>query len=242
MPSASPKDTLALGLAIVAELRLDTRGELLQRWMAHHLAETIQAAELATGIKKTKLERDAVNLIMKLWLHRSALPESVDPLSGCREAINILKRFQPEANPWANFSGKRPDEVQLHGMFEAMSRATLAGIALTQLRHAKELTAEATAHLEPSELALLEAFKEWQPFVNRTPRSKMAWSKLDDGGATLSITTEANPLEAIFSESKNEVQLQDLVSSNLKAMHKSLGNLIDRWEGSLKPVAATEAP
>lgn len=62
--SASPKDTLALGSAIVDELRLDTRGELLQRWMAHHLAETIKAAELAVGAKKAKLERDAVSLII----------------------------------------------------------------------------------------------------------------------------------------------------------------------------------
>ncbi|QNP48153.1 hypothetical protein [Diaphorobacter aerolatus] len=83
--SPLPKDTLALGLAIAAELRLNTRGELLQRWMAHHLAETIEKAESATGTKKIKLERDAVNLILKLWSHRSALPEPIDPFRGAAQ-------------------------------------------------------------------------------------------------------------------------------------------------------------
>ncbi|MGJ7489539.1 hypothetical protein [Variovorax sp. ZT4R33] len=225
-----PKYTLALGSAIVDELRLDTRGELLQRWMAHHLAETIQAAELAAGAKKAKLERDAVNLILKLWSHRAALPEPIDPLSGCREALDILRRLQPEANPWAHFSRRRPDETHLREMFDAMSRATLAGLALTQLKQVKELTAEAAAHLDPSELALLDAFKEWQPFVNRTPRSKVGWEMLDDGGAALSVTREPDPVEAVFADLKNEGQLQDLVGVSLKTLHSSLGKLIDQWE------------
>ena len=114
---------MALGLAIVAELRLDTRGELLQRWMAHHLAETIEKAESATGAKKIKLERDAVNLILKLWSHRSALPEPIDPLSGCRAAVDTLARLLPEANPWAHFSRNRPSETHLREMFAAMSKA-----------------------------------------------------------------------------------------------------------------------
>lgn len=232
--SASPKDTLALGSAIVDELRLDTRGELLQRWMAHHLAETIKAAELAVGAKKAKLERDAVSLILKLWSHRSALPEPVDPLSGCREALDILRRLQPEANPWAHFSRRQPNEIHLREMFDAMSRATLAGIALTQLKQVREPTAEAVAHLDPIELALLEGFKEWQSFVDRTPRNKVSWKTLDDGGAAFSLTTEPDPVEAVYADPKDEIQLQDLVGENLKALHGSLGKLIDQWESRRK--------
>lgn len=228
--SPLPKDTLALGLAIVAELRLDTRGELLQRWMAHHLAETIEKAESATGTKKIKFERDAINLILKLWSHRSALPEPIDPLSGCRAALDTLRRLQPEANPWAHFSRGRPNETHLREMFAAMSRATLAGIALTQLKEVREPTAEVAAHLDPSEVALLEAFKEWEPFVDRTPGNNVSWKTLDDGGTVLSVTTEPNPVEAVYADPKDEVQLQDLVDSNLRAVHSSLGKLIDQWE------------
>ena len=230
--SALPKDTLALGSAIVAELRLDTRGELLQRWMAHYLAETIEAAESATGAKKAKLERDTVNLILKLWSHRSALPEPVDPLSGCRDALNMLKRLQPEANPWAQYSNRRPNEIHLREMFDAMSRATLAGIALTQLKRVRAPTPEAAAHLDASELALLEAFKEWQPFVDRPPRRNISWEKLEDGGSVVSVVTEPSPAEAIHAASKNEVQLQDLIGDNLKSVYDSLGKVIDQWEAS----------
>lgn len=225
---------MALGSAIVAELRLDTRGELLQRWMAHHLAETIQAAESATGAKKAKLERDAVNLILKLWSHRSALPESVDPLAGCREALDMLRRLQPEANPWDHFSKRGPDEIHLRAMFDAMSRATLAGIALTQLRHVKEPTAAATAHLDQSELALLDAFKEWQPFVDRTPRNNVAWNLLNYGDSASAVTKEPDLLEALYADPKDEAQLQDLVSDSLKALHGGLENLIDQWESRRK--------
>lgn len=239
--SASPKDTLALGSAIVDELRLDTRGELLQRWMAHHLAETIKAAELAVGAKKAKLERDAVSLILKLWSHRSALPEPVDPLSGCREALDILRRLQPEANPWAHYSRRRPDETHLREMFDAMSRAMLAGIALTQLKQAKEPAVAAAAHLDPSELALLDAFKEWQPFVDRTPQSRVSWNMLDDGGAAFSVTTEPDPVGAVYADPKDEVQLQDLVSDSLKALHSNLGKLIDQWETNQKRTSSEEA-
>ncbi|QNP48152.1 hypothetical protein [Diaphorobacter aerolatus] len=116
-----------------------------------------------------------------------------------------------------------------------MSRATLAGIALTQIKEIREPTAEVATHLDPIELALLDAFKEWQPFVVRTPRSKFSWQAMADGGATLSFTQESDPIEAIFADPKDEAKLQDLVGDNLKALHGSLGKLIQQWESRRNP-------
>ena len=40
-----PSEVLKLGSRIVHELELDQRTSTLSRWMAHHLAEIIEAAE-----------------------------------------------------------------------------------------------------------------------------------------------------------------------------------------------------
>ena len=106
----------------------------------------------------------------------------------------------------------------------------LAGIALTQLKQVKEPTAETAAHLHPTELALLNAFKEWEPFIDRTPRHKVTWNVVNEGGATLSVTTEPDSVGAVYTDPKDEVQLQDLVGDSVKAFHSSLGKLIDQWE------------
>ncbi len=238
--SASPKDTLALGLAIVDELRLDTRGELLQRWMAHHLAETIQAAAAASGAKKATLEGEAVALILKLWLHRRALPEPVDPRSGCREAIQVLKLLQPQANPWARHPQRQPDLTLLGELFNAMSHAMLAAIALTQTKTLRLPTAAEAAHLDPSELALVETFAQWLHFVDRTPRPKVVVTEQDEpGGMKVSISVDPDPLEALSDDKNNAARLQALVAESLRTVHASLGRLIEQWDKDQKPTVHT---
>ena len=226
---------MALGSAIVDEMRLDARGEVLQRWMAHYLAETIYAAETSTGVKKAKLEGHAVALILKLWAHRRALPEPVDPLSGCREAVQVLKRLQPEANPWLRRSNERPGETHLSHIFDAMSRAMLGSIALTQLKVVAAPAAEFAEHLDPDEIALLKAFEQWLPYVDRTPRLAMSQKENESGLVTISMTEEPDPVEAVFAEPKDESRLRAMVALNLRTVHSSLGKLIDQWDAPQKP-------
>ena len=102
----SPKDVLALGRVIVRELELAARGTVLQRWMAHHLAETLAEADSAEEEAKVDAEARAVKLILELWRHRRALPDTVDPLEGIRDTVNILSRMAPESNPWRYARGQ----------------------------------------------------------------------------------------------------------------------------------------
>ena len=121
---------MALGQVIVKQLDLNDRGTVLERWLAHHLAEVIAEADQATGTAKAASEAQAVDLILKLWIHRRALPEPVDPLGGYRKAIEVLGRLAPEADPWSRF--RQPDGYDglLHEMFRILSRTVLSGWCL----------------------------------------------------------------------------------------------------------------
>lgn len=72
----SPKDVLELGRAIVRELELEARGKVLERWLAHHLAELMAEADRAIGLEKAPAERQVVDLILRLWSRREEMQEA----------------------------------------------------------------------------------------------------------------------------------------------------------------------
>ena len=116
---------MALGQVIVKQLELEDRGAVVDRWLAHHLAEVIAEADRATGTAKAASEAQAVDLILKLWIHRRALPEPVDPLGGCRKAIEVLGRLSPEADPWSRFRQPEGHDGLLHEMFRTLCRIVI---------------------------------------------------------------------------------------------------------------------
>jgi hypothetical protein len=227
---------LALGTAIVNELRLDTRGELLQRWMAHHLAEQIAKADGASGAAKAKHERAAVNLILKLWVHRRALPEQADPLAAYRDAVDVLKMLLPAANPWRRHGQDRPYVGLLQEMFDAMARSLVGGIALTQVRQLPNKPKDVRCEfLDPSEQGLAEAFDRWLPLLDRTQRPKVVILQsastpepidgADDGKAAPSTQDMAR-------QAKGDSELHAAVAENLARVHADLGRLMERWKAT----------
>ena len=167
----SPKDVLALGQVIVRQLELEDRGAVLERWLAHHLAEVMTEADHAVGPAKAASEAQAVDLVLKLWAHRRALPEPVDPLGGYRKAVEVLGRLVPEANPWAYRRRPETYDALLHEMFELLGRIVLAGLLLTQVSRARPVTAEESKGLEEEEVYLQSVFEQWIPFFPR-PQSR----------------------------------------------------------------------
>ena len=140
---------------------------MLDRWLAHHLAEVIIEADRATGTAKAASEAQAVDLILKLWVHRRALPEPVDPLGGYRRTIEVLSRLSPEADPWSRF--RQPDGYDdlLHEMFRILSRIVLFGLLLTQVSRARPITTEESKGLEEEEVYLQSMLEQWIPFFSR---------------------------------------------------------------------------
>ena len=162
---------MALGQVIVRQLKLADRGTVLDRWLAHHLAEAIADADRAVGPAKAASESRAVDLILKLWAHRRALPESADPLGGLRKAIEVLGRLAPEANPWTLFGRPHTSDDLLRDIFRTMSRIVLAGLVLTQASRPRPATKEESKGLAEEEIHLRSVFEQWLPNLPRPRRS-----------------------------------------------------------------------
>lgn len=229
---------MALGTAIVSELHLDDRGEVLQRWMAHHLAEQISKAEGASGAAKAKHEQSAVSLILKLWLHRRGLPDKADPLAGYRDALETLGRLSPDANPWLRHSD-RPYVGILRDMHDAMGLAIVGGIALTELHAAQTHEGVKMDFLDPSEIALLAAFAKWLPSAKRPRPPRVVVVRETDAAPNDEGPSEVLPPSTTDrSQLTEEEQLRMVVADNLSRVHAELGRLLARWKKSEKEAGA----
>ena len=87
-----------LGKALVKELKLDPGVDTFSRWMAHYVAEQMTLAENATGDEKIAAEKRCFETILKLWQHRSSLPNGHRPLENFDPIFNALNRLDPD-NP-----------------------------------------------------------------------------------------------------------------------------------------------
>jgi len=109
------KRIINLGKAIVEELGLDPGVDTLARWMAHYIAEQMTTAENATGDDKIEAEQRCFETILKLWQHRSSLPNGRRPFESFEPVFRALARLDPEnptpyfySNP--NFRSSEPDD------------------------------------------------------------------------------------------------------------------------------------
>lgn len=235
---------LGLGQAIVRELELDRRGAVLERWLAHHLAELISEAERAVGPAKAAAEQKAVDLILKLWTHRRALPEPVDPLGGYRNAIAVLSRLVPDADPWGRLHRDEPYEELLHEMFQALSRIVLGGILLTQFTRARSIS-EAEARALGEEEAFLQAeLERWMSFVTAPPQTPKVQIKIVDPNAAEDTeepnscpTVDDNDVTTEQQAAQAEASVHSAICANLERMQTDLTNLLARW----KKVAPNES-
>ena len=69
--------------------------------MSHHLAEVMDRAEQESNAeKKEEYQQQAVELILKVWEHRSSLNGDAYPLARFKDIIDSLSILSPEANVW----------------------------------------------------------------------------------------------------------------------------------------------
>lgn len=88
-------DIIALGKLLVDELQLDQSVDTLGRWMAHHITEVMQAAEKATGRKKSEAEERCREAILSLWNHINAFPQGRRPLAEIEPLLATIQALDP---------------------------------------------------------------------------------------------------------------------------------------------------
>ncbi|GAA0802094.1 hypothetical protein [Spirilliplanes yamanashiensis] len=75
-------------------------GDVLGRWMSHHIAELIIRAESATDDLRDSAEKAASDVIMKLWANRDGAPWRRKPLRDFDEVFAALERLGSETTRW----------------------------------------------------------------------------------------------------------------------------------------------
>lgn len=95
------KDVLVLGHHLATELGFSDSCDTLGKWMSHHLAEVMDRAEQESNLeRKEEYQKQAVELILKVWKHRTSLKADAYPLARFRGIIESLSILSPEANVW----------------------------------------------------------------------------------------------------------------------------------------------
>lgn len=90
------KRVINLGKALVNELGLDPGVDTLARWMAHYIAEQIELAQSTIGDDRDAVEQRCFDTILKLWEHRSSLPNGQRPFENFEPIFRALTRLDPE--------------------------------------------------------------------------------------------------------------------------------------------------
>ena len=235
----SPKDVLALGRVIVRQLELTNRGAVLEHWIAHHLAETLDEVDSATGTAKVDAESRAVDLILKLWLHRRALPEPVDPLGGYRKAIEALGYLIPDANPWRRFGRSGDEDELLREIFDALSKTIVFGLLLSHPSEIRAVTSEETMALSSEELEVKNVLEKWLPIASLPPKPSINFEFVDpaDGSPRSTDASETlgeeehDPSPSERDAGLDEAAIRAKIIEEIKNAQQSLEKLLNRWEG-----------
>ena len=82
---------LALGKKLVDELGPDHSVDTLSHWMAHYIAEKMENVEAATGEARDRKMSECSDAILKLWAHRSELPNGQRPFEDFEPILDVLQ-------------------------------------------------------------------------------------------------------------------------------------------------------
>ena len=89
------EEVLALGRKLVHELGQEPPVDTLARWMAHYVAELIDGAENAPPNERGAAQRGCFETILKLWDHRTALPDGRRPFERLEPIMRALESLDP---------------------------------------------------------------------------------------------------------------------------------------------------
>lgn len=106
----TPNEILKLGKKIIKELAPedDDSLTLLEKWMAHHIAELIHKSEHEKNIReKEKLQKECSGIILDLWKLRSGMSSPCMPMQKIQKAIDLLYELKKDKTIWEQLHSKK---------------------------------------------------------------------------------------------------------------------------------------
>lgn len=92
---------LELGKRLVAQL--DADDDLLSSWMAHDIAQRIEAAEKAPTEAQAAAHDACAKAILELWRHRDAFPRCAGPLEELEPVVRTLASLDVDRTKYRYF-------------------------------------------------------------------------------------------------------------------------------------------
>lgn len=87
---------IELGRRLVDALASEGHDDVLSKWIAHHIASLMTEAERAEpGARRAEAERACMEGVLRLWTHRSVLPNGSRPFENAESALNTLTKLDP---------------------------------------------------------------------------------------------------------------------------------------------------
>lgn len=121
---------MELGEHLVRELGLVGSNDTLGRWMAHHVAELMDAAKNAKTPKARKEATEtATDTILKIWGNRTKLPGDAYPLARYRKVLKVLDDLAGGADQWQS-----SQQAQAIWQLERHCRLVAFGLVLMEVK------------------------------------------------------------------------------------------------------------
>jgi|GEM_PF-2291194 len=95
------KAVVELGKSLAAQL--NGRDDLLASWMAHYIAEKLEAAKRAPPKKRAVADDECAKAILQVWQHRNALPEGTRPFESLEPLLRTLASLRVDQAPYRHF-------------------------------------------------------------------------------------------------------------------------------------------
>ncbi|MFJ3681471.1 hypothetical protein [Pseudomonas sp. NPDC090208] len=212
--------------------------------MAHHLAELMDLAENGEGELRQIAEKQAAELIIKLWANRRSLPASVDPMGGQMAAIELLTAMQPTANPWARFRRTHSKDDLLHEMFGVLTQIVMSGILLTRPVEIRPIEDAEWDALPEDERFLIDQLGRWKKLL-ATPVSddldlEAFYSKFINDEVDTELEERTGPLAEEEKDGPAPTDEQRVILSNLETFQSKLAAFVDQYRNSLDSDDAIE--
>ncbi|WP_295174316.1 hypothetical protein [uncultured Brevundimonas sp.] len=215
---------MELGDALGRRLGESQHDEVLTRWLAQYLAETLTEVESAAeGPDRAAAEARACDLILRLWRERRILPDDVDPLGAYRRAIEVLSRLSPSANPWGGYSG--PLENVFGDLYGTMGRLVVAGLALTTIPARPEPAEPGLEQaMSPEERALRATLDDWVAVLRKPERPRLKIKLVPASGAPAADETSPE------ADAAKPLSMESAFRGNLVRAIEDANRLLERFD------------